>query len=176
MSPETITLSSLVVAKLQLWVIALSIILGFLAGAILIFLMQYQNNILAEKQKLFIALMAERKEMAISPELVKSLNTIDVVFSNNPHIVKLWHNYYDALLHPSGSKKNHIWLEMLKEMANELRYSNLKQADLDKFYISSGDVDDAEFHRNSTIQCYQNIENIERSLLEELSYTEGLTK
>jgi hypothetical protein len=58
----------------------------------------------------------------------------------------------------------------MKAMAVDLRYSNLRQTDLDKFYIHQDDVDGSEFHRKATIQCLQNLENTERTLLEEFSF------
>jgi hypothetical protein len=176
MTYDEIALANLGVAKLQLWVIALSILLGFLIGVIFTFWYQYRSVRIAEKHKLFIALMSERGEVAVSPELAKSLNTIDVVFSDNASVIEQWHKYYPLLTKSHEHQKNHLWQELLKAMAVDLHYSNLKQTDLDKFYISQGCSDDAEFHRKATIQCLSNLENTERSLLDELSINKVLSE
>jgi len=166
MSPEEIAVANLAIAKLQLWVTALAIFLGPLAGVIFTFWFQSRKDRSAEKHKLFISLMGERKGIAISREMAKSLNTIDVVFSDNATVVGLWHKYYALLSQPPGQERDHTWLELLTAMAADLRYSNLKQTDLDKFYIPQGHVDDAEFQRKVAQQWSRVLENTEHFLVE----------
>ena len=110
--------------------------------------------------------MGERKGINISQEMAKALNTIDIVFSNNPTVVSLWHRYYALLSQPPGQERNHTWLELLTAMAADLHYSNLKQTDLDKFYIPQGHVDDADFQRKVGEQWSRVLENTERFLVE----------
>jgi hypothetical protein len=95
--------------------------------------------------------MSERGEVAVSHELAKSLNTIDVVFSDNASVIEQWHKYYPSLTKSHEHEKNHLWLDLLKAMAVALSYLKLIQTDLDKYYISQGCVDDADSHRNATI-------------------------
>lgn len=80
--------------------------------------------------------MAHRKSFPPTMAWVESLNLIDVVFSDHPKVLSLWHEYYDQL-HESTTdytKRDHKYLEMLSEMAKILGYSNLQQTDIDKFY------------------------------------------
>jgi hypothetical protein len=165
-------LANLGVSNLQLLVVALSILLGLLASVIFTIKFQYRMLRMIEKHRLFISLMSERKEIAISHQMAKLLNTIDVVYSDNANVIELWHKYYPLLTKSHEHEKNYLWLDLLKEMAVDLRYLKLNQTDLDKYYISQSCVDDADIHRKATIECLRNIENTERSLLDELSYNE----
>lgn len=165
MSPEEIAVANLSVAKLQLWVTGLAIFLGPLTGVVFTFWFQSRKDRSAEKHKLFITLMGERKGIGISREMANALNTIDVVFSDNSIVVELWHKYYALLSQPPGQERQHTWLELLTAMASDLRYLNLKQTDLDKFYIPQGHVDDAEFQRKVATQWSRVLENTERFLV-----------
>jgi hypothetical protein len=172
MTSDEIAIANLAVAKLQLWITALAIFLGPLAGVIFTFWFQSRKDKSAEKHKLFITLMGERKSLPFSRETVKALNTIDIVFSNNPIVIGLWHKYYALLSQPTaGEERGHTWIELLTAMAADLRYPNVKQTDLDKFYIPQGHVDDAEFQRKVALQWSRVLENTERFLVEKK--TEG---
>lgn len=166
MSPDEIALTNLAIAKLQLWVTALAIFLGPLAGVMFTFWFQNRKDKSSEKHKLFVMLMGERKGLSISREMAKALNTIDIVFSDNSAVVSLWHKYYSLLAQQPGEERNHTWLELLAAMAADLNYSNLKQTDLDKFYIPQGHVDDAEFQRKVAHQWSRVLENTERFVVE----------
>lgn len=166
MTIEEISIANLAIAKLQLWVTGLAIFLGPLAGVLFTFWFQSRKDRSSEKHRLFVTLMGERKGINISQEMAKALNTIDIVFSNNPTVVSLWHRYYALLSQPPGQERNHTWLELLTAMAADLHYSNLKQTDLDKFYIPQGHVDDADFQRKVGEQWSRVLENTERFLVE----------
>jgi hypothetical protein len=166
MTPDQIALANLEVAKLQLWVTALAIFLGPLAGVIFTFWFQSRKDKSAEKHRLFVTLMGERKGLASSQEMVKALNTIDVVFSDNTIVVSLWHKYYALLSQPPGEERNHTWIELLTAMAADLRYSNLKQTDLDKFYIPQGHADQLEFQREVQTEWLRVLKNTERFVVE----------
>jgi predicted RNA-binding protein YlxR (DUF448 family) len=82
--------------------------------------------------------MVHRKAFPPAHDWVNGLNLIDVVFSDTPKVVALWHQYYSML----GSAKNdneyrdrdHKYIELLSAMARDLGYQNLPQTDIDKFY------------------------------------------
>lgn len=167
MTPDQIALANLDLAKLQLWVTALAIFLGPLAGVVFTFWFQSRKDKSAEKHHLFLTLMGERKGLAFSQQMVKALNTIDVVFSNNPTVVALWHKYYALLSQPPGEERNHTWIELLTAMAADLRYPNLKQTDLDKFYIPQGHVDQVEFQREVQTEWLRVLKNTERFVVEQ---------
>ena len=91
-----------------------------------------------DKINLFLTLMANRKTFPRPYTVVNSLNTIDVVFHKHNSVLNLWHQYYDSLHQKAEivdwEKQNHLYLDMLTEMARILGYKNLKQTEIDKFY------------------------------------------
>ncbi len=166
MTPDQIALATFDVAKLQLWVTGLAIFLGPLAGVIFTFWFQSRKDKSAEKYRLFLVLMAERKAPLVSAQVAQALNKIDVVFSDCNKVKNLWHEYYALLHQPPGEPRVHKWLELLAAMSEELRYSSLSQLDLDKFYLPQGHVDDAEFQRKVAQQWSRVLENTEHFLVE----------
>ena len=86
------------------------------------------------KIRLFTTLMAYRKAMPIAPEWVMALNLIDVVFSDHPKVLALWHELYQLFQNPTRTQaQDHKYLELLSEMASVLRFRQLQQTDIDKF-------------------------------------------
>ena len=166
MTPDQIALAQLEVAKLQAWITAAAIFLGPLAGVLFTFWFQSRKDKAAEKHRLFLTLMGERKGLVISLQMAQALNTIDVVFSDNPTVVALWHKYYALLSQPPGEERAHTWLELLAAMAADLRYSNLKQTDLDKFYIPQGHVDQLDFQREVQTEWLRVLKKTERFVVE----------
>ncbi len=79
MTPDQIAVSQLELARLQLWITALAIFLGPLFGVVFTLWFQSKRDKTSAKRKLFIALMAERKLIVISPQITQALNTIDIV-------------------------------------------------------------------------------------------------
>lgn len=67
---------------------------------------------------------------------VRGLNLIDVIFAKSPRVLQLWHEYYDLLCSdpPNIALWEHKYIDMLTEMARDLRYAKLKQTDIEKFY------------------------------------------
>jgi hypothetical protein len=119
------------------------------------------------KMDLFMVFMGERKSpIKPSPLLSKSLNTIDVVFSDNRTVIDLWHKYYALLAQPPAEERGHTWLELLQAMSIDLHYPKLTQIDLDKFYTPQGHIDDAEFQRKLGQAMLRVFENTEHLLVE----------
>lgn len=166
MTPDQIAIANLEIAKLQLWVTGLAIFLGPLAGVIFTFWFQSRKDRSAEKHRLFLTLMGNRKAWVISQQMAEALNTIDVVFSDNLTVVGLWHKYYALLSQPPGEERNHTWIELLTAMAADLRYSNLKQTDLDKFYTPQSHADQLDFQREVQTEWLRVLKNTERFLVE----------
>jgi hypothetical protein len=166
MTPDQIALAQLEIAKLQSWITAIAIFLGPLAGVLFTIWFQSRKDKAAEKHRLFLSLMGERKGLVISLQMAQALNTIDVVFSDNTTVVALWHKYYALLSHPPGEERNHTWIELLAAMAADLRYPNLKQTDLDKFYIPQGHADQLDFQREVQSEWLRVLKNTERFVVE----------
>ncbi|WP_031569336.1 DUF6680 family protein [Rheinheimera texasensis] len=166
MSPQELAEAQVQIANLQLWITGLAIFLGPLAGVLFTLWFQARREKNAAKQQLFITLMGERKGLKISPVMASALNTIDVVYSDSQRVRGLWHKYYSLLGQPPGEERGHTWLELLTAMAEELNYSQLKQTDLDKFYVPQGHVDELEFQRKAAEHWVRVLENTERFLVE----------
>lgn len=96
------------------------------------------------RMRIFGTLMAIRHSPIID-EGVRALNMIDVVFSKNQKIRKLWHEYFDmlcnqGLMNEQGlsmrQKKN---LELITEMAKEVGYGDeITHLDVDRVYYPEG--------------------------------------
>jgi len=167
MTLDQIALAQLEIAKLQAWITALAIFLGPLAGVLFTFWFQSRKDRTASKHRLFLMLLGERKGLVISLQMAQALNTIDVVLSDNTTVVTLWHKYYALLSQPPGEERVHTWLELLAAMAADLRYSNLKQTDLDKFYIPQGHADQIEFQREVQTEWLRVLKSTERFVVEQ---------
>jgi hypothetical protein len=88
------------------------------------------------KEKLFLTLMAGRKATA-TKEYTDALNQIDVIFQDSKSVRIAWQQFYYSLSPKSQhfDSQNSFRLDMLSEMANDLGYKNLKQTEIDRFYI-----------------------------------------
>ena len=86
---------------------------------------------------LFLTLMANRKTNPITKEWVDALNSIDVVFQNNKRVRAAWRNYLDSLdqKSPHFPNANSYMLDLLSEMAESLGYKQLRQTEIDRFYV-----------------------------------------
>lgn len=87
---------------------------------------------------LFLTLMANRKSNPITKEWIDALNTIDVVFQDNIKVRHAWREYLDSLNNksPHFETSNSFLLDLLSEMSMAVGYGNLKQTEIDRFYLS----------------------------------------
>lgn len=118
---------------------------------------KYQNR-KAKKDaqlSLFLTLMANRKSSPVTKEWVDALNTIDVVFQDNRKVRQAWREYLDSLNErsPDFDNNNSFRLDLLSEMAISLGYKNLKQTEIDRFYLP---------------KCFDNDYKIKEAILQEL--------
>lgn len=92
------------------------------------------------KETLFFKLMAHRKMNPISRDWVDGLNLIDVVFQKDKKVRAAWKEYYNSLLpnSPHNGNSNSFQLDLLSEMANTLNYKNMRQTEIDRFYLPNG--------------------------------------
>lgn len=86
---------------------------------------------------LFLTLMANRKSNPITKEWIDALNTIDVVFQDNMKVRHAWREYLDSLNNksPHFETSNSFLLDLLSEMSMAVGYGNLKQTEIDRFYL-----------------------------------------
>ena len=93
----------------------------------------------AAKERVFLELMAHRKVLPPPLGWADSLNLIDVIYDDEPTVLACWAACYDHLMMPGLTFPNkqwdHLYLDLLSAMATCLRYKNLKQTTIDKFYI-----------------------------------------
>lgn len=87
--------------------------------------------------QLFLTLMADRKSNPITKDWVDALNRIDVIYQDNDKVRRAWREYLDSLdeKSPHFSTSNAFRLDLLSEMAMALGYKNLKQTEIDRFYL-----------------------------------------
>ena len=163
--PDQIAIATLRVQEIQAWITGIAIFLGPLFGVFFTLWFQSRKESKDSKKILFLALMAERKALAVTTQVAQALNQIDVVFANSPKVKKVWHEYYELLHHAHGEPRTHKWLELLTAIAQDLDYSSLSQLDLDKFYIPQGHFDSAEFQKNMQQQWARVLQKTEHFIV-----------
>lgn len=121
--------------------------------------------------RLFLTLMAERKSNPITKEWVNALNSIDVVFQDNKKVRHAWREYLDSLNEksPHFDNSNSFRLDLLSEMAMALGYKNLKQTEIDRFYLPK------YFESQMNRQELMYKENL-RVLMHSKNYAEGFSE
>jgi hypothetical protein len=128
------------------------------------------------KYHLFLTLMAHRKRLIPTYDLVDSLNTIDVVFSKNQTVINLWHEYYTLLYQKfddtNYETRSHKHLELLTEMAKVLGYKKIRQIDIDKFYVPIAHGSIAEMSYKLQTELLRVLENTSHFLVVQKDYTE----
>ncbi len=153
-------------ARVTDFIMIIAVLIGPIIAVLITIWAQSRSEKRAAKLNLFIALVAERRQLTtISPTLAKALNTIDVVFADSPKVTALWHKYYVLLSQSYSEERGHTWLELLQAMGVELNYSNLTQTSLDKFYTPQGHVDQYEFQQKLGKQLARVLENTEHLLV-----------
>jgi hypothetical protein len=130
----------------------IALIVGPVAAVCITLWYQRRTEKRAAKERLFMTLMAHRRSFPPTPDWVGALNLIDVVYADNPNIVRQWHSLYDILIQgPLNMPRfNHQYLELLSSMATSLGYRSLQQTDIDKFYAPQALGD--QFALNAEIQ------------------------
>jgi len=159
MSNEMFQAMQLQISKIQLWITAIAIFIGPAIGVILTFWIQKRNERHQEKHRLFVTLMGNRKSYQIPEEIVRAMNTIDIVYASNSEVLRLWHRYYSLLSHGPSEERNHTWIELLAAMARDLGYKKIKETDLDKFYVPQGHVDQLEFQKDLQSELLRVLKN-----------------
>lgn len=113
------------------------------------------------KLRLFLTLMAHRKENLITTEHVNALNLIDVVFADHPKVLQLWHEDDDLLY--SQPPNYVLWdskhIDMLSEIATVLHYGKLKQTDIGKFYFPKAHADQLQINTKIQDELLRVLEN-----------------
>lgn len=130
----------------------IAVIAGPIIAIIITLLYQSHKEKRDAKHKLFTVLMAHRKSIPPTVDLVRGLNLIDIVFAEHREIVCLWHEYFDLLL-PDPINMNVAgpkFLDLLANMAKVLGYKNLLQTDISRFY--SPKAHGYQFEINDKIQ------------------------
>ncbi len=91
------------------------------------------------KERVFLELMAHRKIVPPPQGWADSLNIIDVIYDDEPKVLECWRQCYNWLSDPNqvlpSQNWDHLYLDLLSEMAECLRYKHLKQTTIDKFYL-----------------------------------------
>ena len=122
------------------------------------------------KYRLFLTLMAHRKRLVPTYDLVDSLNTIDVVFARNQSVIILWHEYYAMLCQKfdetNYEARSHKHLQLLSEMAKVLGYQKIQQIDIDKFYVPEAHGTIADYSYKIQTEFLRVLQNTSHFLVE----------
>ena len=96
------------------------------------------------KMNLFLRLMALRRKNPQIPEWADCLNQIDVVFQDDKSVRSAWRSYHDSLYPQSQHFQNQqsFQLDLLSEIASTLKYKDLKQTEIDRYYSPIGFAQD----------------------------------
>jgi hypothetical protein len=118
------------------------------------------------KHNLFMTMMAQRKSIPPSYDLVKAINLIEVVFADSPDVLKLWHEYFDLLVSSKTEveiqQRERKYLDLLHAMAKALDYEKIKQTDIDRFYFPVAHGDQAQITAKMQQELLRVLENTER--------------
>lgn len=146
-----------------------AIVIGPVVAVIITLAWQNRKEKRDAKIRVFSTLMAYRKSLTgiIKQEYVNSLNLIDVVFSDSPKVVGLWHEYFALLQRykPSPQElegQSHKYIELMTAMAEELGFANLQQIDMEKFYTPIAHGLEAESNAALRAELLRVLENTER--------------
>jgi hypothetical protein len=124
-----------------------------------------------QKVAIFSTLMTTRATR-ISPEHVRALNTIDIVFRGDKSVIDRWHEYHDALS-PITQPTDDKFIELLYAMSNRLKFHFDKVMLRRVVYLPQGHVDaetsQVEIQRH-LLQMLQGQHEIQKGMLE---YLEG---
>ena len=122
------------------------------------------------KYRLFLTLMAHRKRLVPTYDLVDSLNTIDVIFANHQNVINLWHEYYAMLCQKfddtNYEARSHKHLQLLSEMAKVLGYKKIQQIDIDKFYVPEAHGAIADYSYKIQTELLRVLQNTSHFLVE----------
>jgi hypothetical protein len=132
-------------------VMILAVIFGPVFAVLVTLWCQQRKENRDSKIRLFLTLMAFQKSYPINHESANQLNLIDLVFSDNTKVLGFWHEYYSLLNRQNPSalqleEQNHKFLELLSSMAADTGFHRLQQTDIDKFYIPSAHVSQANLN------------------------------
>lgn len=108
--------------------------------------------------------MSDRRKNPPTVDFANALNLIDVVYQNDKKVRAAWRAYYDSL-HPNSqhnATSNSFLLDLLSEIANSLNYHNLKQTEIDRFYVPQffvNQVQNQDLVGSELIRVLKNSEN-----------------
>ncbi len=148
----------------------IAVILGPIVAVVITLFYQtwYQNHKdkMDLKHRVFLSLMAYRKTIPLKTSVVDALNTIQVVFSDNPKILQLWSELYPLLGETQDTNRaelrNHKYLDLILSIADSLGYKNLKQTDIDKFYNPQPHVEQKMLDGALQVELLRVLQNTER--------------
>jgi hypothetical protein len=122
----------------------IAIMLSPVIAVLITMFLQSRKDKRNSKMNIFITLMSTRNR-APTEEIVRALNIIDVIFSKDKNIRRLWSEYFgmlsnEGLNNPVGWKQREQKnLEMITAIAKNIGYQNeITSLDVDKVYYPIG--------------------------------------
>lgn len=126
--------------------VAAALVSGLL-GAGLTLIIQHYGNIKKEKRECLKTLMSFRYDI-VNEKSINILNSIDVVFYKDKHVISAWKNFRDAT-NKSGraptqenfNAQNDKYLKLIEEIAKVSGNSKIDWEDVKNFYFPKGMAD-----------------------------------
>ena len=134
-------------STLQITLAIIEIVILFLSPFIAVLVTLWYQDRQAKQQvkmDLFRRLITHKGKVTLSREYIEALNQIRVVFYNNEKIKTLWGQYYELvqvdrdLTKLEIQRMDRIDLDMLQEIAKELKFKDMTQNDISRHYYPSG--------------------------------------
>jgi hypothetical protein len=127
-----------------------AILLSPIIAVLITIFLQNRKDKHNSKMNIFITLISTRNRPP-SEEIVRALNMIDVIFSKDKEVRKLWREYYDMLSNeglnnPVGwNQREQKNLEMITAIAKNLGYKkHISGLDVNRVYFPIGLKDQLE--------------------------------
>lgn len=127
------------------------LVLGGVGGAIL---NNWYKDIKSKKndrRRMFLRLLSSKSYLNITQEKIEDLNMLPILFRGKKKILEKYYAYYTELSLPENrvdyQHREMVYLDLLREIGNEVGYKNLDNNTLDTRYIPTAALDEHNFSK-----------------------------
>jgi len=140
----------------------IAIVIGPIAAVYVGEYLQDRKKKYDAKMNLFLNLMAHRGDQ-VCRDFVRSLNLVEVVFYDCPKVLECLRKHFEnlhsnGLINPVETRRS-SWLELAASIAKALHYTELRQTDLERYYIPQVQVDRSLIENNTLHELYSFLQN-----------------
>jgi|LakMenEpi03Aug12_release.lakeMendotaPanAssembly.Ray.scaffolds.fasta_scaffold640278_2 hypothetical protein len=120
----------------------IAVLVGPCLGVLLASYMENRARTTAEKVHVLRVMLMNKDLLPHPHEVVAVLNTIDVVFHGRPKVIDAWNSFYQTILFPDTAKHLAAWEVLLRAVASDIGYKNIKDINLNRVYRPQVQLDD----------------------------------